>query len=258
MEKDLKCFGDERIDYVNEKITLIQKKGGLTFGTDAFLLASYIKKAPRLRGAELGAGTGIISLLLAARDKLSSIYAIEVQKSFFDLTARNVENNGLGEKVTPICADIRDVRPTDVGGELDVVFSNPPYMKTTSGKRNEDDGKYIARHEVMGNIGDFCASAARLLRFGGHFYVVYRPDRLSELMSALNKHSLEPKAMTFVHADEESEPSMVLIDAIKGGKPSMKISAPLVLHDSKDKSGTRALSPRAERIYETLEFFEEK
>ena len=254
MKKDLKCYDDERIDYVNEKITLIQKKDGLTFGTDAFLLASYVKKAPRLRAAELGTGTGIISLLLAARDKLSSIYAIEVQKSFFELTARNIENNVLSDKITPLFADIRNVRPSDVCGELDVVFSNPPYMKTTSGKRNEDDGKYIARHEVMGDIGDFCAAAARLLKFGGHFYVVYRPDRLSELMAALQKHTLEPKAMTFVHADVQSEPSMVLIDATKGGKPSMKISAPLILHNTEDKNGSRKLSQRAQQIYDTLEF----
>jgi len=247
-------YDDERLDYVNEKITLIQKKGGLTFGTDAFLLASYIKRAPKARAAELGAGTGIISLLLAAKDKLSSIYAIEVQDSFFDVTKRNIENNDLEEKIVPLLYDVRDIKPQDVGGELDVVFSNPPYMKTTSGKRNEDDGKYIARHEVKGNIDDFCAAAARLLKFGGRFYVVYRPDRLCELLDAMHAHSLEPKAMTFVHADEDSEPSMVLINAAKGGKPDLKVSAPLILHAKEHSGGTRELSDKAAKIYETLEF----
>lgn len=247
-------YEDERLDYVNEKITLIQKKGGLTFGTDAFLLASYVKRMPRARAAELGAGTGIISLLLAARDKLGKIYAAEVQDSFFDVTKRNIENNGFEGKILPLLADIRDVKPQDVDGELDVVFSNPPYMKTTSGKRNESDEKYIARHEVKGDIDDFCAAAARLLKFGGRFYVVWRPDRLCDLISAMRAHSLEPKAMTFVHADEDSEPSMVLINAAKGGKPDLKVSAPLLLHDTNDKSGARSLSPRAEKIYETLEF----
>ncbi len=254
MEKDIFLYDDERLDYVNEKITLIQKKQGLTFGTDAFLLASYVKSAPRARAVELGAGTGIVSLLLAARDKLSLIYAAEVQDSFFDITKRNIENNGFGEKVIPLLADIRDIRPADVGGELDVVFSNPPYMKTNSGKRNDADEKYIARHEVMGDIGDFCGAAARLLKFGGRFYVVYRPDRMCELISAMRAHSLEPKAMTFVHADVDSEPSMVLVCATKGGKPDLKISAPLILHDKAHGKGTRELSARAAKIYETLDF----
>ena len=245
---------DERIDYVNEKITLIQKKQGLTFGTDAFLLAAYVKRAPRARAAELGAGTGIISLLLAARDKLGTICAAEVQESFFDVTKRNIENNGFGGKVTPLLADIRDIKPQDVGGELDVVFSNPPYMKTSSGKRNEADEKYIARHEVKGNIDDFCAAASRLLKFSGRFYVVWRPDRLCDLMSAMRAHSLEPKAMTFVHADENSEPSMVLINAAKGGKPDLKVSAPLILHSVAHEGGARELTEKAAKIYETLEF----
>ena len=247
-------YDDERLDYVNEKITLIQKKQGLTFGTDAFLLAAYVKCTPKARAAELGAGTGIISLLLAAREKLGAIYAAEVQESFFDVTKRNIENNSFEGKIIPIHADIRYIRPQDVGGELDVVFSNPPYMKTTSGKRNEADEKYIARHEVKGDIDDFCAAAARLLKFGGRFYVVYRPDRICELISAMRAHSLEPKAMTFVHADEASEPSMVLINALKGGKPDIKVSAPLMLHSASHEGGARELTEKAAKIYETLEF----
>lgn len=249
---------DERLDYVNEKITLIQKKQGLTFGTDAFLLASYIKRSPKARAAELGAGTGIISLLLAAREKLGTIYAAEVQPSFYDITKRNIENNGFAENIIPLFADIRSIRSEDVGGELDVVFSNPPYMKTTSGKRNDADEKYIARHEVMGGIDDFCACAAKLLKYGGHFYVVFRPDRLCDLISSLRAHGLEPKAMSFVHADKDAEPSIFLIDAVKGGKPSIKIGAPLILHDTPAKCGSRPLSARAAAIYDTLDFFEER
>jgi len=246
---------DERIDAVNEKITLIQKKAGLTFGTDAFLLASYIKKTPRLRGAELGTGTGIISLLLAAREKLSKIYAFEVQESFYDLTMRNVSQNGFDGIIIPLHKDIRDVTSNDTDGELDAVFANPPYMKTTSGKRNEADEKYIARHEVKGDIGDFCAAATRLLKYGGSFYAVWRPDRLCDIISAMRAHSLEPKDMTFVHADSETEPSMVLIRAVKGGKADLKLSAPLMLHDSPpDENGKRALGKAASRIYDTLEF----
>ncbi len=248
--KDFSILPDERLDYVNEKVTLIQKKKGLTFGTDAFLLAAFIKTDKRAVAAELGCGTGIISLLCAAREKFSKIHAFEIQESFYDITARNIENNGFGETVSAHNADIRDIRPSDTNGEVDVVFSNPPYMKTDSGKRNMADEKYIARHEVKGSIYDFCAAAGRLLKFGGKFYVVWRPDRLSELFYAMKENSLEAKAMTFVHARATSEPSMVLISATKGGKPSMRITPPLILHSD----DSIELSPTAAKIYETMNF----
>ena len=246
---------DERLDYVNEKITLIQKKNGLTFGTDAFLLAAYIKSNRKSIAAELGCGTGIISLLCAAREKLSKIYAFEVQESFYDITKRNVDCNGFEDKIIPKHADIRNITSADTDGEIDVVFANPPYMKTTSGKRNESDEKYIARHEVMGNINDFCLAASKLLKYGGKFYVVWRPDRLIDLVSSLRNNALEPKLMTFVHADTDTEPSMVLICAVKGGKPDIRVTAPLFIYDSKDKISTfREMSQKAKDIYDTLKF----
>ncbi len=254
-EKYFDLSSDERLDYVNKKITLIQKKNGLTFGTDAFLLAAFIKENKRARAAELGAGTGIISLLCAAREKLSSIYAFEVQESFYDITKRNVKNNGFEGIIIPRLADIRDISSADTDGELDVVFANPPYMKVTSGKRNDADEKFIARHEVMGGVDDFCAAAARLLKHGGKFYAVWRPDRLIDLISSMRAHSLEPKQMTFVHSDSLSEPSMALICATKGGKADIKISAPLFMHDSTvSNGGKRELSKRAQEIYDTLKF----
>jgi len=254
-EKHFDVLSDERLDYVNEKITLIQKKNGLTFGTDAFLLAAFIKENKRAMAAELGAGTGIVSLLCAAREKLMRIYAFEVQESFYDITKRNVQNNGFEETVIPRLADVRNITSADTGGELDVVFANPPYMKVTSGKRNDADEKFIARHEVMGNIDDFCAAAARLLKHGGKFYAVWRPDRLIDLISSMRAHSLEPKQMTFVHSDTESEPSMALICATKGGKPDIKIGAPLFMHEAvANNGGKRELSARAQQIYDTLKF----
>ena len=257
MSDTLKFFisDDERLDYVNEKIMLIQKKNGLTFGTDAFLLAAYAKSAPSKTAAELGCGTGIVSLLCAAREKFSKIYAFEVQEGFYDVALRNTLNNGFEGIVIPRLADIRDVKATDVGGEIDAVFANPPYMKTDSGKRNNADEKYIARHEVMGAISDFCACASRLLKYGGKFYVVWRPDRLSELFSAMSLYSLEPKTMTFVHANENREPSMVLICAVKGGKPSLKVTPPLFLNQSlPDGTPSSKLTEKAEKIYDTMNF----
>lgn len=246
---------DERLDVVNEKIRLIQKKQGLTFGTDAFLLAAFVKSAPKTHTVDLGSGTGILPLLLLAKGKIKKATAVEVQSTFTELIARNANLNNFSDRLLPLCANVKDLRPEDIGGEVGLVISNPPYMKCTSGKRNESDEKYIARHEVCGNIDDFCACASRLLKHGGKFVCVWRPDRLTDLLNAMNNCRLEAKRMTFVHADTESEPCSVLIEAVKGGAPSVRISKPLILYEAhREGEKVRRLTPRAQKIYNTCSF----
>ena len=221
---------NERYDAVNDDISLIQKKDGLTFGTDALLLSGYVFGKYK-RGLELGGGTGIISMLLLTRGKLESCDALEVQEEYAELISRNAEHNGLSERLRAIHIDAREYKDTD---GYDLVFTNPPYMKTDSGKRNYTDSKNIARHEVYGTIYDFLEAAKRLLKFGGAFYAVYRPDRLIDLISAMRENKIEPKRMTFVHADLKSEPSMVLIEGRLGGKSGARVTAPLIIYEDSE------------------------
>ena len=226
---------NERLDYVNDDIELIQNTAGLTFGTDALLLAGYINGKHK-SAIELGGGTGIISMLLLARGKAEHVDCVEIQEEFAELIGRNAEHNRLADRLSVVCSDVRDFRPDR---ECELVFTNPPYMKTTSGKSNLDDKKNIARHEVAGTIYDFCKSGSKMLKYGGTFAVVYRPDRLIDLVDALRGAGLEPKRMTYVHANQTSEPSMVLIEAKKGGKCGLKLTKPLLIYkntDNKDYS----------------------
>ena len=242
---------DERIDRVNENICLIQKKNGLTFGTDAYMLAAFIRTSTRARAVDLGSGTGIISLLCAAKGKLGHIYAAEIQQEFAELGDRNIKLNGLEEKITQIHSDIRDLGPEVFGGEVDAVFSNPPYMKSGCGRECAADIKHIARHEENGGIDDFCAAAARILRYGGLFYTVWRPDRLIDLVDSLRRHRLEPKRMTFVYSDTSSKPAIVLTEAKLGGSPSLDLTAPLILYKNSAKENPRVLTEEAKRVYDT-------
>lgn len=245
----------ERLDEVNENLRLIQKTRGLTFGTDAFLLAAYIRPQAKATAVELGGGTGIVSLLLAARKKIKHVTAVEIQPAFAELIERNAKLNGLEATVSARCASVCNITAADFGGEVDLVLSNPPYMKCNAGKRNLEDEKYIARHEVCGRIDDFCAAAGRLLRHGGRFVCVWRPDRFSELFSALHAAHLEPKRMTFVHADAHAEPCMVLLEAVKFGAPAMRVTPPLLLYREQTKGETkRTLTPEAQKIYDECSF----
>lgn len=246
---------DERLDRVNEQILLIQKKDGLTFGTDAFLLASFVRPEPSSRGVDLGSGTGILPLLLVTKGKVASMTAIELQPAFADLIRRNASLNQKEDAISVLERDLREVTAKEISGESDLILSNPPYMRSDSGKQNRTQEKNLARHEIAGNIFDFCAGANRLLKYGGRFYLVYRPDRLADLFFALRENKLEPKRMTMVFPDEVSEPCLALVEAVKGASPSLKITRPLFLYTKASKnSQTRELTQDAKRIYETSSF----
>ena len=244
----MELYENERIDEVNDKLRLIQKPEGLTFGTDALLLAGYIHGRYD-DGIELGAGSGIISMLLLTRGKVDSVRAVEIQEEYASLTARNAELNGLSDRLAVEVLDIRDLPQKDKKCEL--IFTNPPYMKVGCGNANALSKKNIARHEVHGTIRDFCHAASVHLKYGGTFAVVYRPDRLTELLSAMHAEGLEAKNMTFVHADEKSDSSMVLVLAKKGGRCGLFLSPPLLIY----KDGSHgAYSEEMEYILENGSF----
>ena len=244
----------ERLDEINESLRLIQRKNGLTFSTDAFLLSAFCRPQSRARAADFGSGTGVIALLLAARGTFAHITAVEAQETFADIAARNVALNGLSHTVSVLFRDVRDLSPADFGGELDVIVSNPPYMRQGDGAVSPYDEKQIARHEILGTVGDFCAAAAKCLKFGGRFYTVWRPDRLESLMAALRANKLAPKRMIFVHDSADKEPAVVLTEAVLGGNEGLHILPPLFMHDMSPNGVEKALSKRAQAIYDTGRF----
>ncbi len=236
---------DERINTVNDGLRLIEKTDGLTFGSDAYLLSAYVRRQPKAIAADLGSGTGILALLLLKRDKLASVTAYEVQPEFAELAARNAALNQLSDRMTAVCADVRSLMPAS----LDVVVSNPPYMKADGGRLNDASRKTVARHEILGGIDDFCAAASRLLKHGGLFYTVYRPDRMSELFSALAAHQLEPKRLTLCHARAELPACFLLCEAKKGAAPGLYTTPPLILYEHE-----AVPTPTLAAIYERGDF----
>ena len=235
----------ERLDEINENLSLIQRKNGLTFGTDAYILSAFARACPRGVAADLGCGTGVISLLCASKGKFAKVFGVELQEEFVSLSRRNVALNGLENKVEIVGKSVTELKSVDLGQEVDAVLMNPPYMKAESGKSNDFDEKNIARREVCGTIYDFCAAAGRILKFGGALYVVHRPERLIDLTDAMRKAGIEPKKIVFVHSDVTKEPSLILVEGKKGAASDVIITRPLVIY----KSGTREYTDDMERIY---------
>jgi len=242
----------KHITRVNDDIQLIQDSEFLSFGTDALLLAAYMRPGvahSKRVAVELGAGSGIISLLAAKRGKFGRIYAVEVQHEQHEICVENIALNALEEQIVPIHADLRDIR-TDIWGHVDAVFANPPFFPPDSGRLNQSETKTAARHEIHGGIADFTSCAGRLLNEGGLFYCVYRPDRLDVLLSSLEQAQLMPKRLTFVQQTPSHSPSLVLCEARRGNNRGMIVTPPLIL-----KSGGRD-SDDYSRILETGSFMQ--
>ena len=223
---------DERLFTVNDDIRLIESEMGLTFGTDALLLASFVDGLKQAHAMELGGGSGIISRLLLARKKASHIVCVELQPYYAELIRRNAHLNGMADLLRAMEGDVRTLSPAADDGTYHFVFTNPPYM-TLHHILNMQPEKAIARHELNGTIDDFCKAAAAKLKYGGYFYCVHRPERLSDLLCSMRVHGIEPKKLTAVHADKDSAPCLILVKGKRGAASGILWTPPLFLYEDR-------------------------
>jgi len=222
----------ERLDDLHRNnYKIIQHPDFFTFGMDAVLLSDFATVHKSEIHMDLCSGNGIIPILLAAKNKGISYAGIEINKELVDMATRSAAYNSLADKITMHNADIRDISGL-FGDNFDVVTANPPYMANDTGAQNENPNMAIARHEIMCNLEDVTSSAAKLLRFGGRFYMVHRPNRLADIVEAMRKSNLEPKTLRLVHPKAGAAPNTLLISATKGGKPHLDVKPPLIVYDN--------------------------
>lgn len=227
----MECREDERIDDLQRNgYRIIQKKKGFCFGMDAVLLSGFARVKEGETAIDLGTGTGIIPILLEAKTEGKHFTGLEIQEEVAEMASRSVALNSLGERIAIVHGDIKEASQLFGRASFDVVTSNPPYMNEQHGLKNPQEMKAISRHEVLCTLDDVCREAAALLKTGGRFYLVHRPHRLAEIISALKRYKLEPKRMKLVHPFVDKEANMVLIEAVRGGRSMMKVEAPIIVY----------------------------
>lgn len=226
----------ERIDDLNiNGYKIIQNKDFFCFGMDAVLLSNFAKVKEGQTVLDLGTGTGIIPILLEAKTKASHLVGLEIQKDSVDMALRSVKLNGLEKKIDIIEGDIKNASKMFKLSSFDVITSNPPYMNDLHGIKNENKAKMIARHEVLCTLEDLIFNVSKILKPSGSFFMVHKPFRLAEIFNLLMKYKLEPKRMQLVHSYVDKEPSMVLIEAVRGAKSMIKIEKPLIIYKDINK-----------------------
>ncbi len=231
MEFNVEIKDYERVDDLHRNgYMLIQDPKRFCFGVDAVLLSGFASAPKGGQVIDLGTGTGVIPILMKAKTQAAHFVGLEIQPESAEMAKRSVALNGLEESIDIVEGDIKMAAELFKPSSFDVVTSNPPYMESGGGIKNDFSPKAIARHEVLCTLDDVAYAAERLLKFGGKFYMVHRPYRLADIICSLRGHKLEPKRIRFVHPYSGREPNMVLVEAVRSGKPMLKVMPPLVIY----------------------------
>ena len=237
------CIMNLTLDTIRD-IKLYQNKKGYRFSVDALLLYSFVNLRRAYRIADLGAGSGIVGILLAKKYHDSEVALIEIQNSLAGLAEKNIALNKVEKRVKVIRTDIKKFKLGDFHSEnkttlnsplltpnsFDLVVSNPPFRRQKTGLISPTDEKAIARHEIELKLADLIQASCSLLKSKGRFCMIYHPSRLVELIDALRGKHMEPKRLRFVHSNFMTEAKMVLVEAINNGRSEMKIENPLYIY----------------------------
>lgn len=243
--KEVNILPDERVDMLyQDAVRIIQSPSVFSFSLDAVLLAHFANLRHKGKGltVDLGTGNGAVALFMAHK-VVGKLVGVEIQPRLAEMARRSVTMNELEDKIEILNLDMRDVFTEIKAGTVDNVVSNPPYFSVNeTSKKNPNEHYAIARHEIKADLKLVTETAAKLLKTGGHFYMVHRPDRLFEILDALRMQNLAPKRLQFVYPKEGQEANVVLIDSIKDGQLTGAKILPAIITHNADNSYTEKVA----------------
>ncbi|MDF2627169.1 MAG: hypothetical protein K0R39_1000 [Symbiobacteriaceae bacterium] len=223
-------FGERVDDLGRGGLRIIQHPERFPFGMDPVLLAHFVTVRKDSRVLDLGTGCGIIPLLLSALHPTAVITGLEIQPDTADMAARSVALNGLEDRIRIDCGDYRHVRELYGHGKFDVVTLNPPYREPGTGAVSPAAGRATARHELAGDLGAALSAASVAVKYGGRVAVVFLAERLVDLLVQLRAVKLEPKRLRLIHPRAGRPANLLLLEAVKGGGPGLKVEPPLTVY----------------------------
>ncbi len=221
---------DETVDLLRRHdLRILQPARGYRFSLDPVILCDFALPAGG-RIADLGCGCGIIPLLMARLASGARVTGVEVQGGMADLARRNVELNGLADRVDILESDILDLGELLPANGFDLVLANPPYRRRGEGRISPLAGRDLARHESSATLADFLAVSRRLVRPGGRICFIYHPGRLVELLHLAQGARLAPRRLRMVHGDVAAPARMFMVELMKGSRGGLEILPPLLVY----------------------------
>ena len=209
----------------NKNTDLYQSKNGYRFNSDSMILSWFVNRICSGYGSEnsaleIGAGSGIVSIVLKKRGFLPKIDCVEIQKSLYEILKKNIENNSLSEEIIPFFADFADFAKTK-RKKYDLIFVNPPYFAKESGHLSVDSEKALAKHEIAGNLADFFEISKNILRKGGNFIVIFPVSRLQFALFSAAKSGYTLKNIALFREDASTKPATFAASFVLGSEAAL-------------------------------------
>ncbi len=230
----------ERIDSLHAgDFKIVQNRNFFCFGMDAVLLSDFAFrridfKARNLRILDLCSGNAIVPLLLCGNLKKNDsknfdfrnpdfknledcdvhFSALEIQEKIADMASRTVLLNNLQDKISVKNGDLCKIENLYDSNSFDAVTCNPPYILPSAGRQSANKAKMIARQEICCSIDDVLRAAFYVLKDGGSFFMVHRPERFDEIVSSLVKNGFQIKNYRLVKPFENENPKMALFHCV--------------------------------------------
>jgi len=214
---------------LNGRLKITQSPSGYRYSLDALAIADFAKINPEDRVLDLGAGCGIISMILATRHPDAVLYGVEIIQEQVDIGRQNIVDNGMADRVTLLHQDIKTLMPAMTSGLMDVVISNPPHIQKASGRINPNPHIAAARHEIHVTLKDIMDAARRMLRPSGRLYMIYPAGRMADVMAGMRQAKIEPKTLSIMYTRIGAPARRILIEGVSGGGAEMTITPPLFI-----------------------------
>ena len=214
---------NERLDDLQyNNLYIIKDKNEYCFTSDAVALANFVKVPRGGKVVDLCSGSGVIGILVSAKNNVSKTVLVEYQEKLADMSKRSIEYNKLS-LIEVVNKKLQNVHKIIGNSCYDVVLCNPPYKKSGTTKLvNEKESIAIARHEIEVTLEEIVLEASKLLKYGGDFYIVNKEERLTDMMVLFRQYNIEPKELKILTSNKGA--NVVMLKGRKGGKSGIKIS----------------------------------
>ncbi len=232
---------DERFEPLGNGIEIIVSDD-FHFTTDTILLADFARHKKTDKAVDLCTGCGTIPMLWMRNAPPKQVYAVEIFETGADMLRRSAQHNSLSEKITPICADLKDLKGKVPFGSFDLVTCNPPYKLSGGGVASAGEHELFARHEQGCTLEDVIATGAKLLQFSGRLCICQRPERLTDAMELMRKYDVEPKRLRLVQGKLSKAPKLFLLEGKRGSKRGNLVVEPVLVVEEENGGFTQEMN----------------
>ena len=234
----MKKTGEEIItEFRNIKV--IQRNDFQNFTLDSILLGDFIRINRKIKKIlDIGTGCGILPIILYEKSQ-ARIKGIEIQETMSRIAMKNIHNNNFGNRIEIINNDIKNYKNLFKRDEFDSIVTNPPYFKFKGNINQINNLEQVAkaRHNIDITLEEIIDISSYLLKNGGYFSMVFRSERLVEIVKIMKKYRIIPKRLRNVYAKKNRNAKISLVEGIKGAGDGLEIEPPVYIYDENgDKS----------------------